>query len=113
MPIPLAPPVASNSLELSRVQQRYDGPLQELLASPWGSGVLLRVLLKSAAGTQSIVARHGLGRAVTGAVVWMCNVQVSSLWGLLLLDSNTCSFNVNLPVAVPTGVTGKLDLWVG
>lgn len=105
----LPPPVISDDIALVRVQQRYDAPVNQMLATPWGNGVLVRgIPVAGTAQPQAITLRHGLGRAPTGVVIWNASVEVIGPWGLTAVDANTARVNV----ALPHGAPGTLDLWV-
>lgn len=111
--INLPAPVVTADLDLMRVQQRFEGAVTTLINTPFGNGVLVTgITLQSTSSPQQVSVRHGLGRAVTGALIWNCNVQVYGPWHVQTVDNNNCTLYVVLPAGVTSG-TGSLSLWVG
>lgn len=111
--VSLSPPVISTDLDITRVQQRYDPLVQQLIQTPWGSGVLVtgaNLKAQTVAGSQIVTVSHGLGRRATGAVVWNCSQAVFGAAILQYVDANTCTVSVYSPGAL---VAGTIDLWVG
>lgn len=108
--INLLPPVQSDNLDVVRLQQRFEAPMQALISSPWGDGVLvIGISLPATSGTKTITIRHGLGRKATGCVLWNCTVPVLGPWQLAYIDINTCSVSVSLT----SEGGGMADFWVG